>query len=170
MFDKYAQLSLETICRISHELRKSGKSVAFTHAAFDLFHVGHLRLLSDIRKKADYTFVAVESDKNVSSYKTYKRPIIKEEHRLRIVGNIKYVDLAFINREPLKQDTYISLYKEIRPSFVAIGRNYGFEDVMEDQTTRGGTKLIKFDKQPKDIMTTSDIIESVIKRYEVVND
>ena len=64
-----------------------------TYGTFDLFHIGHLKLLQRIKNLGDRLIVAVSTDE----FNTLKgkKTIIPYEQRAEIVSNIKCVD--FIN-------------------------------------------------------------------------
>jgi glycerol-3-phosphate cytidylyltransferase len=61
---------------------------------FDLFHLGHVRLLKKCKELGENVIVALNSDRFVSLYK--RPPINSEKERLEIVTCCKYVDEAFI--------------------------------------------------------------------------
>lgn len=63
-----------------------------TYGTFDLFHIGHLKLLQRIKELGDTLIVAVSSDE----FNTIKgkKTIIPYEQRAEIVSNIKCVDLV----------------------------------------------------------------------------
>lgn len=69
--------------------------IGYVSGAYDLFHVGHLRLLKRCKEHCDYLIVGVDSDELVEIYKN-KKPCIPEEERLEIVKAVKYVDDAVI--------------------------------------------------------------------------
>ncbi len=61
-----------------------------TYGTFDLFHVGHLRLLKRAKALGDYLVVAVSSDDfNLQKGKVC---MVKDYDRMAIVEAIKYVD------------------------------------------------------------------------------
>lgn len=62
---------------------------------FDLFHVGHVRLLARARALVDTLFVIVNGDELTASYK--RRPIVDEKSRLEVVMACRYVDYAEIS-------------------------------------------------------------------------
>ncbi len=68
---------------------KSQKTV-ITYGSFDLFHIGHLRLLQRAKSFGDRLIVAVSTDEfnRIKGKKT----IIPYDQRAEIVGSIKYVD------------------------------------------------------------------------------
>lgn len=66
--------------------------VGYTTGVFDLFHVGHVRVLRNAKAMCDRLIVGVTNDELVS-YKN-KRSVIPFEERLEIVQSCKYVDLA----------------------------------------------------------------------------
>lgn len=61
-----------------------------TYGTFDLFHIGHLRLLKKLKSFGDYLIVAVSTDE-FNQIKG-KKTIIPYEQRKEIVENIKCVD------------------------------------------------------------------------------
>ena len=67
---------------------------------FDLFHVGHLRLIRRASARCRYLRVAVLSDELVEQFK-HKRPVIPLEERMEILAAIRGVDeVVPINDNP----------------------------------------------------------------------
>ncbi|WP_040975776.1 glycerol-3-phosphate cytidylyltransferase [Necropsobacter massiliensis] len=63
-----------------------------TYGTFDLFHIGHLKLLQRLKSLGDKLIVAVSTDEfNAGKGKT---TVIPYEQRAEIVANIKCVDLV----------------------------------------------------------------------------
>ena len=65
--------------------------MGYTTGVFDLFHIGHLNILRESKKRCDYLIVGVSTDEVVIKYKS-KKPIIPFDERIAIVEAIKYVD------------------------------------------------------------------------------
>ena len=66
------------------------KKTIITYGTFDMFHIGHLRLLQRLSKLGDELIVAVSTDEfNKQKNKTVLIPF---EQRAEIVTNIKGVD------------------------------------------------------------------------------
>ncbi len=65
--------------------------VGYTAGVFDMFHVGHLRLLEHAKQQCEHLIVAVSTDELVQNYKN-KKTIIPYDERVEIVSAIKYVD------------------------------------------------------------------------------
>ncbi|WP_332842175.1 adenylyltransferase/cytidyltransferase family protein [Anaeromyxobacter terrae] len=61
-----------------------------TYGTFDMFHVGHLRLLQRLRNLGDRLIVAVSTDEFNAAKN--KKAIIPYEGRAEIVGSLKIVD------------------------------------------------------------------------------
>lgn len=63
-----------------------------TYGTFDLFHIGHLRLLERLKQMGDRLIVAVSTDEFNES--KGKKTVIPFADRAKIVENIKFVDLV----------------------------------------------------------------------------
>lgn len=63
-----------------------------TYGTFDLFHVGHLRLLQRLRALGDSLIVGVSTDEFNAG--KGKKSIVSFDHRCEIVRNLKCVDLV----------------------------------------------------------------------------
>lgn len=68
------------------------KKTLITYGTFDLFHIGHVRLLKRIKERGNKLIVAVSTDD--FNNKKGKKTIIPFEQRKEIVESIKYVDLV----------------------------------------------------------------------------
>jgi glycerol-3-phosphate cytidylyltransferase len=65
-------------------------TTVITYGTFDLFHVGHLRLLKRARALGDRLIVGVSTDE--FNAQKGKKTIIPFEQRAEIVASIRYVD------------------------------------------------------------------------------
>lgn len=70
---------------------KTKYKVGYTTGVYDMFHVGHLRLIKRAKEMCDYLIVGVSTDELVQSYKN-KTPMIPFEQRTEIVAACRYVD------------------------------------------------------------------------------
>ena len=78
--------------------------VGYTTGVFDLFHIGHVRVLRNAEAMCDRLIVGVTNDELVS-YKN-KRSVIPFDERLEIVQSCKYVDLAVEQSTMDKMDAF----------------------------------------------------------------
>jgi len=76
---------------------KNGKNkkmvTGYTTGVFDLFHIGHLNILKNAKKRCDRLIVGVTTDELSLSYKK-KKPVIPYKERVEIIRSVKYVDLV----------------------------------------------------------------------------
>ena len=93
--------------------------IGYTQGVFDMFHIGHLNLINNAKKRCDYLIVGVNSDRLVEDYKN-RSPVIKENDRAEIVRNLKAVDKCII------VDTLdkIAIYEKIHFDAVFIGSDW----------------------------------------------
>ena len=67
--------------------------IGYTTGVFDLFHIGHVRLLKIAKSLCDKLIVGVSTDALVKKYKN-KKPIIPYLERLEVIKSLKYVDFV----------------------------------------------------------------------------
>ena len=80
-----------------------------TFGTFDVFHVGHLRVLQRAAAMGDRLVVGVSADAlNIS--KKGRAPVFSQAERLAIVGAIKQVDEVFVEESLELKRHYIEQY------------------------------------------------------------
>ncbi len=112
--------------RISDGLRRRGKRIVFTNGVFDLFHLGHLRLLEAARGLGGALVVGVNSDRSARRLKGRGRPIVPQFARAEIVAGVRGVDLCVI----FDQDDPRALLSVVRPDILAKGSEYRLSGVV----------------------------------------
>ena len=147
-----------------------------TYGTFDLFHVGHLRLLQRAKTFGDRLIVGVSTDE-FNEIKG-KKTIIPYEQRAEIVANIKCVDLV-IPEKSWKQKT--DDVKNYDVDFFVIGEDWkGKFDFLKESCeviylprTKGiSTTQLKnviknlFQIKPECIEETMGILEQMFKNFE----
>ncbi|PZR72027.1 MAG: glycerol-3-phosphate cytidylyltransferase [Chthoniobacterales bacterium] len=100
-----------------------------TFGTFDLFHLGHLRILERARALGDYLVVGVSTDQLSFSKKNYL-PVFSECNRMNIVRAIRYVDEVFREESLEKKREYI---RQHRADVLVMGEDWkGKFDVYSD--------------------------------------
>lgn len=77
------------------EMEDKQYRVGLLMGVFDLFHVGHLRLIKKAAAECAFLRVAILSDRLVEEFK-YHPPVIPQEERKEILEAVKYVDEVVI--------------------------------------------------------------------------
>lgn len=95
------------------------KVVGYTTGVFDLFHIGHLRLLKRAKRHCDYLIVGVSTDELVKEYKK-KTPVIPLADRLEIVSSIRYVDEVVLQTDRDK----VQQFKDINYNILFVGSDW----------------------------------------------
>lgn len=150
--------SVEELADIVTCLKAEGKRVVMANGAFDILHVGHVRLLKDAKSRGDYLVVAVNSDASIKKYKNAKLPVQKEEERIEIIASLRCVDYVVKFNEPTADD----LFSTVKPDIVAKGTDYTPDKLPEKETIAayGGKIAICGDKKDH---ASSKIIEKIKK-------
>lgn len=136
------------------------KKIGYTTGVFDLFHIGHLRLLKRAKMHCDYLIVGVSSDELVHSYKN-KLPIIPFAHRLEIVNSISYVDEVIVqtHRDKKKQ------FDEICYDILFVGDDWKDDPLwidLEEYLKKANAKITYF-PYTKTVSTTkyTEILQNI---------
>lgn len=83
--------------------------IIITFGTFDLFHIGHLKILNKCKEYGDKLIVGISSDK-LNFKKKSRYPIISENNRIEIIKNIKCVDDVFLEESLELKRHYIQKY------------------------------------------------------------
>lgn len=129
----------EAAGRICDALRRRGRRIVFTNGVFDLFHLGHLRLLKAARGLGDALVVGVNSDESARRLKGMDRPVVPQFARAEIVAGVRGVELCVI----FGQDDPRALLRAVRPDILAKGSEYTLSQVVGRRIVEGyGGKVV----------------------------
>lgn len=93
--------------------RQINMRTVMTFGTFDLFHVGHIRLLNRARKLGDRLVVGISSD-DLNFSKKNKFPEFPQDQRMEIISMIKGVDEVFLEESlELKADYLVKYNADI---------------------------------------------------------
>lgn len=152
------------------------KKTIITYGTFDMFHIGHLRLLQRLKDMADELIVAISTDE--FNRGKGKKVMIPYEQRAEIVANIKCVDKV-IPEESWEQK--VDDIKKYSVDIFAIGNDWeGKFDFLKEyceviylertkdiSTTQLKKSLTNFMSIPKeDIINAFEVIELLKKDFE----
>lgn len=122
-----------------------------TFGTFDVFHVGHLRILQRAASLGDRLIVGVSSDElNVS--KKGRTPVFPQDERMQILRALKYVDEVFLEESLELKRAYVTRY---RADILAMGCDWrGKFDELSDIC-----QVVYFDRTPA--VSTTAVIEKI---------
>ena len=117
--------------------------IGYTTGVFDLFHIGHLKILQRAKSECDRLIVGVSTDELVESYKN-KRPIIPFGERIEIVSALKCVDevVPQIHRDK------IAAYHEIKFDVMFVGSDWKGSELfneVESELAGYGVDVVYFE-------------------------
>ncbi|MEH6492165.1 adenylyltransferase/cytidyltransferase family protein [Halopseudomonas sp.] len=126
-------------------------STVLTFGTFDVFHVGHLRILERAAELGDRLVVGVSSDAlNVS--KKGRAPVFCQDERLRLVAALRCVDGVFLEESLELKRHYL---KHHGAKVLAMGDDWkGRFDEFNDIC-----RVVYFDRTPA--ISTTAIIEKI---------
>ena len=152
------------------------KKTVITYGTFDMFHIGHLKLLQRLSGMGDELIVAVSTDE--FNRQKDKAVLIPFEQRVEIVRNIRFVDKVIPEHS---WEQKVEDIKKYDVDFFVIGNDWEGEfDFLKEycevvylertrdiSTTSLKKSLANFLSIPKeDILNTFQIIETLKKDFE----
>ncbi|WP_330983800.1 MULTISPECIES: adenylyltransferase/cytidyltransferase family protein [Enterobacterales] len=125
-----------------------------TFGTFDIFHIGHLRILERARKLGERLVVGVSSDV-LNIQKKGRAPVYNQEHRMEIVAGLKCVDDVFLEESLEQKAEYIQRF---HADMLVMGDDWGgrFDNFS------GLCYVVYLPRTPS--VSTTSIIE-VVKQY-----
>lgn len=85
-------------------------TTVITFGTFDVFHVGHLRILERAREFADRLLVGVSTDK-MNFDKKGRYPVYSQEERMAIIRALRCVDDVFLEESLALKRHYLLEYQ-----------------------------------------------------------
>jgi len=113
-------IDFETVEKRCSALRRAGKLLVFTNGVFDLFHLGHARLLQAARALGGALVVGINSDPSARTLKGHARPVVPQFARAEIVSALRGVDFCVI----FGQSDPRELLRAVRPDVLVKGAEY----------------------------------------------
>ena len=120
-----------------------------TFGTYDVFHVGHLRLLERARTLGDRLVVGVSSDA-LNMKKKQRAPIMSQEHRMAIVAALRCVDEVFLEESLELKQEYI---KDHNATVLTMGDDWAgkFDGLAKE--------VVYFERTPA--ISTTELIEKI---------
>jgi choline-phosphate cytidylyltransferase len=122
-----------------------------TFGTFDVFHLGHLRLLERARSLGDALIVGVSTDR-LTLEKKGRVPVFAESERIAILSALRCVDEVFLEHSLAKKRHYLL---QCRAHVLAMGDDWAgkfdeFRDICE---------VVYFPRTPA--ISTTAVIEKI---------
>lgn len=147
--------------KLIKDLKKQNKVIVFTNGCFDILHAGHIDYLQKAKELGDVLIVGVNSDDSVKRIKGSKRPIVKQEYRLRLLEGITSIDHLVI----FEEDTPFTLIEKVRPEILVKGADWKDKGVVGEDFVRSyGGKVKLIELLPG--ISTSIVIDNILKAYK----
>jgi glycerol-3-phosphate cytidylyltransferase len=122
-----------------------------TFGTFDVFHVGHLRLLERARELGDRLLVGVSSDA-LNQSKKGREPVYPQDERMRLIAALRCVDGVFLEESLEKKREYL---REHEADVLVMGDDWrGRFDEFSDIC-----RVVYFERTPS--ISTTGVIEKI---------
>lgn len=152
-------ISVDQAAQISKLLHEKNNKIILTGGCFDILHAGHIKFLSEVKKRADILILLIESDESIRKQKGNNRPVNTQENRLKVLSSLSSVDYIIPLTGMTKGNEYDKLIVQIEPAFIAI--TVGDKNIKQrdNQCKMVHAKLVKIDKL--DGLSSSNYINKI---------
>lgn len=137
-----------------------GPGLVLATGAFDILHVGHLRLLELAHQRGHAFAVGVESDARVSAWKGPGRPVNAELDRAAMLAALRCVDGTFIiSGDPAVAQwrDYAALFEPLQPAALVFTQGDPFAGPKQRAAVELGAQVWEVAHLPK--RSTSAIVD-----------
>lgn len=148
-------LSRDELAPLAKRLRRLGRKLVTLTGAFDLLHVGHLKIISEAREQGDVLFIGLNSDESVKRNKGSSRPAIPQGQRAELLLAMRDVDYVHI----FDEDIPMPFLEEIAPDVHVNGSEYGHACMEAPTVERLGGHIHIVEKVPG--VSTSNILSAL---------
>ncbi len=142
------------------------RKIVLTTGAFDILHLGHMKMLTDAKKlggRNSKLVVVVASDKTVRRNKG-RSPIFSAAERKKMVEYLKPVDEVIVGYDPL---SFEKVLKKVKPDIVAFGYDQKKIKAQFLKYCREhglNIQVITLRKHNVNPMSSSDVIRRILRR------
>lgn len=136
---------------LSNRAQRTSDARVITFGTFDVFHVGHLRILERARALGERLIVGISTDA-LNTAKKGRAPVFTQSERMDIVAALRCVDEVFLEESLELKREYLVRY---HASILAMGDDWaGKFDEFSDIC-----KVVYFDRTPS--VSTTAVIEKI---------
>ena len=97
------------------ELKAQGKRIGITFSTFDLFHAGHIAMLSEAKNHCDYLIAALQTDPTIDRPDSKNPPVQSILERQIQVSACRFVDeIVVYQTEKDLEDILLTLPVDVR--------------------------------------------------------
>ncbi|MEM1946455.1 MAG: adenylyltransferase/cytidyltransferase family protein [Candidatus Caldarchaeum sp.] len=140
--------------------------VVLTTGAFDILHLGHMKMFSDAKKVGgprSKLVVLVASDRTVMRNKG-RMPVFAATERKKMLEFLKPVDKVIIGYDPL---SFEKVLKKVKPDIVAFGYDQkkikkAFVKFCRERGYK--VRVVTLRKHKVNPMSSSDVLRKVLRR------
>jgi rfaE bifunctional protein nucleotidyltransferase chain/domain len=151
---------IRSLKAIVAKLKSRGKKVVFTNGCFDILHVGHIRYLTEAKKKGDVLIVGLNTDRSVRAIKGDKRPIVREAERAEVMAALEFVNYVILFDEP----DPLRLIEELKPNVLVKGADWAKSRIVgAEAVERAGGRVVRVRLVPG--ASSTNVIEKIVDVY-----
>ncbi len=152
-------VGLKTLKAKIAQLRRQGKTVAFTNGCFDILHFGHVQYLEKAKGRDRVLVVGLNSDWSVRRIKGPRRPIVPQNARAAVLAALACVDYVTIFDEETPQ----KLIAALKPDVLIKGADWKGKEVAGSDVVREYGGKVEYARYVPQYSSTN-IIEAVIQK------
>ncbi len=153
---KSKAVEADEVAAVLRNHRIQGHTIVFTNGCFDLFHVGHLKILRQAKALGDVLVVGVNSDASTARIKGPARPVVKESERVDLISALNFVDYVVV----FEEDTPIDVIHKVQPDVLVKGEDWKGKKVVGENLVKARGGRVAFVEHVTGV-STSEIIRRI---------
>eukprot|EP00742_Colponemidia_sp_Colp-10_P018650 GILJ01021563.1.p1 GENE.GILJ01021563.1~~GILJ01021563.1.p1 ORF type:complete len:287 (-),score=69.43 GILJ01021563.1:28-888(-) len=169
VIEHYLTTSRKIVQFSNNKVPKHTDKVVYVDGSFDLFHVGHMRLLEEAKKRGNYVIVGIHEDAVVNKAKGRNYPIMNINERVLGVLSCRFVDEVVMG---VPFEVSSGLIKSLEVSVVVAGKHEDKKAASPDEDpyavprAKGILEVVESNSK----LTTDGLIERVMENRQAFLD
>lgn len=163
LLHKYAG-DYEVLAKVVDGFRALHHKVVVTVGSWDLLHIGHVRYLTNAKKRGDVLVVGVDTDEVITKLKGELRPVVPYRERVEMLAYQSCVNVITpLNDIDESGNWRYGLLSRIKPDiFVAEATSYSDQQITDIQEHCG--EVVVLPRQAEGT-STSQMIQDTVKKH-----
>lgn len=148
-------IKVDEVTEVIETLHQKKQKIVLVGGCFDIFHIGHLRFLTNAKQLGDMLIILLEADSTVKRLKGAHRPFHRQQDRAEILSALEIVDYVVLLPRKMRDEDYDEMIKIIKPAIIATTKNDPLRFHKERQAKTVGGNVIDVIERLENVSTST---------------